>query len=307
MNAQQATLERLQEDRRNTPTGMIYHYTNKAGLEGITASGNFWLSDYTKMPDTGEISYGFNIGLQILRQAFEDGPRTGRLRRFVAGTEAGAKDSLRKFFRAYILSLSPRGDVLTQWREYGEHEAGFCLGFNGRTLDAAFVEFRKDAGLEAGGSFKVLYDEKRLRRLMKRYVDNALTTVMWLSERPGHRRAAVDAMMEIGKNLTFAFIFTALFFKDPHYHSEDEYRFLVMTFPDKRIRRLKSRPSPRGKVGYFEFDWKKRRANALKVVRIGPARKEVEGHRIVKRALGRAKMVARVEKSRITQITRPKR
>jgi hypothetical protein len=301
--AQQNILDALRKDRLSTPTGMIHHYSDRNGLEGITKSGLLWLSDYTTMPDTGEIKYGFNLGMEVLRQAYEDSPKTGRLRRFLRGTEAVAKRGLPKYFHAYILSLTPKGDALPQWREYTDNATGFCFGFNGRTLDRAFIAFTKATGLEASGSFKVLYNEKRLRSLTEKYVRNALGTVMWLAERPKFYRETAEAMKEIGVNLLFAFIFTALFFKHPSYDSEGEYRYIVMTFPDNRIPGLKKRTGRKGRrVGYFELDWKSHHAHALKLVKIGPARKEAQGRRIVGKALARAGLSADVVMSAIPPI-----
>jgi hypothetical protein len=301
--AQQDILDALRKDRLSTPTGIVHHYSDKNGLEGITKSGLLWLSDYTTMPDTGEIEYGFNLGMEVLRQAYEDGPKTGRLRRFLRGTQAVAKRGLPKYFHAYILSLTPKGDALPQWREYADNATGFCLGFNSRILDRAFVSFTKATGLEASGSFKVLYNERRLRSLVTKYVRNAFDAVLWLPERPKFYQEAAEAMKEIGVNLLFAFIFTALFFKHRSYESENEYRYIVMTFPDNRIPGLKKRRGKKGRrVGYFEFDWRSHHAHALKLVRIGPARKEAQGRQSVRKALAQAHLSAKVVMSGIPPI-----
>jgi hypothetical protein len=129
---QQTIWDELEEDRRRTPTSMIFHYADKRGLSGISKYGKLWLNDFTRMYDTSEIEYGFDIGMQILREAYENGPKTGRLKRFMRGTEAIAKRGLPKYFLGYILSLTPLGDELPQWEIYGERARGYCLVFNGR-------------------------------------------------------------------------------------------------------------------------------------------------------------------------------
>lgn len=290
---QQDILDRLRKNRRNTATGMVYHYTGKAGMEGITQGGSLWLSDYTTMPDKGEISWPFNVGMEMLRQAYDDGPRTGRLRRFVGMVEHIAEKSLNEYFHGYILSMTPNGEVAGQWELYAEKSAGYCLCFDSRDLDKAFIEFTKTKGLMASGSYKVLYDETRLRSLMGAYVANALDTVLSINEnRPSYYYAAAEALYEIGVNLVFAFIFTALFFKHPGYSAEGEYRYIVMTRPNQRMRDLKQRTRGKRKVAYFEFDWKNHNPNALKQVKIGPAQKEARGRRVVARALRRALLSA---------------
>src|SRR5258708_23717530 len=106
-NAQQKILDELQEDRRSTPTGMVYHYCGHDGMKGITNTGTLWLSDYTSMFDKTEIKYGVDIGMEILRRTYEDCPKTGRLRRFVEGTERGARRGWGTIFPSYILSRKP--------------------------------------------------------------------------------------------------------------------------------------------------------------------------------------------------------
>lgn len=296
----------LQDDRKAIPTGTVYHYTNRKGLNGITKSGVLWLSDYTTLSDTSEIRYGFDTGMKILREEYENGPKTGRLRRFVQGTEAIAKRGLREYFHGYILSLTPKADELTQWEIYGDRSRGFALGFSGRSIDAAYNAFKKASGIEAGGSFKVIYDDQQLQRIMRYYVRAVLDRVMYLNESGRLNRLGSGAAMEwAGKHLIFAFIFSALFFKHPAYKHEDEYRYLALTLPDNLIGGLKTRIGRKGrKIDFYEIDWKRKHAHALKVVQIGPAIGAEQRRPIVAKALRRAKVSADIAISAIPPICR---
>ena len=120
IRAQQDILDKLQHDRLNTPTGMVHHYTKKDGLEKITQFGTLWLSDYTKLIDTKEVAYGFELGMEVFRQVYENSARTGRLRRFNWLIESIARKGLGTYFKGYVLSLSKNEDDLPQWREYGD-------------------------------------------------------------------------------------------------------------------------------------------------------------------------------------------
>lgn len=283
---QQDILDALQADRRSTPTAMIHHYSDEGGLRGITGNGTLRLSEYTSMSDSSEIKYGCDIGIEELQKAYQAGARTDRQRRFVEGTVSKAKQGFGTVFNAYILSLTPNGDELTQWDRYAAKTSGYCLGFDATILDAAFVSFTQQKKLEASGSFEVLYEEARLRDLMRQYADNALAAVDRLVEPLALRKQTVEAMQHIGVNLMFAIIFTALFFKHPSYYSEKEYRYLMMTLPDKTIPGRVTRPARGGgMVGFFELDWKSQHGHALTMIRIGPGKQEAEGRRIVAEAL----------------------
>ena len=296
----------LLKDRRATPTGMVYHYTNQKGLDGITKYGTLWLNDYTTMSDTSEIKYGFDTGMRILREEYENGPKTGRLRRFVQGTEAAVRRGIGEYFHGYILSLTPKADELTQWEIYGNRARGFTLGFSGRTIDAAFNVFRKRTGIEAGGSFKVIYDDKRLRRMMRYHVRTVLDGVMLLNEEGRlNRQGSGTAMEWAGKQLIFAFIFSALFFKHPAYKHEDEYRYFVMTLPDNRIGGLKTRRGRKGRmIDYYEIDWKRWHAHALKQIGLGPLIGADQRRRTAARALRRGRLTADIVYSSIPEIDR---
>lgn len=288
LQAQQKLLNELQQDRLNVPTGVVHHYTTQDGLEKITQHGTLWLSDYTKLVDTSEVAYGFGIAMETLRQQYEDGPKTGRLRRFKWLVESMAMKGLGTYFSGYVLSLSKHEDDLPQWREYGDRERGYCLSFDGLTLDKAFESFSEAKGLYSGGSFDVLYDEQRLRALLRKYVDNAYEAVLWLEERPGVLKEAATAIYEIGANLMVAFIFTALFFKNPKYVSEAEYRYFMGTFPTRRVSGVQMRGTGKKKTGYFAMDWKSAHASALTQVWIGPGTSEKKGRRVVAGALTKA-------------------
>ena len=290
MRAQQKILDELQQDRLSTPTGMIHHYARPDGMKKITRFGTLWLSDYTRLVDTSEIAYGFNIGMEVLRQEYEESAKTSRLRRFVDYAALIAREGLGTYFRGYILSFSTREDNLDHWREFGHRERGYCLSFDGPTLDKAFVEFTGSDGLASGGSFEVLYDEARLRHLMRQYVLNAFAEVIFLNESV-ERNACKEAFREVTVNLLYAFIYTALFFKYPGYETEGEYRYLLATHPRDNVTGLRKRLGKNNEeIGYFAMDWKTSYSDALREIWIGPAVAEDYGQEVVRKALARARL-----------------
>ncbi len=49
------------------PPPIIYHYTNDSWLKGILETGKIWLSDAFSLNDPSELSHGFSIFLESLR------------------------------------------------------------------------------------------------------------------------------------------------------------------------------------------------------------------------------------------------
>jgi hypothetical protein len=174
--AQEAIITKLRKERTRRPVGIIHHYTKPNVFPLILQSGVLFLSDYSKMIDTSEIEYGFNTGMEVLRYELAEGWKTGRAKLLVWMMEQIAKEGLGKYLRGYVGCLSKAEDNLPQWREYGGGETGFCLSFDEQELDKAFEAFKVGKAIYSGGGFEVIYDDARLRRIMKQYVDSPADT-----------------------------------------------------------------------------------------------------------------------------------
>ena len=284
---QEAIITKLRKERARRPASIIHHYTKPDVFPLILRSGELFLSDYSKMIDTSEIEYGFNTGMEVLQYELADSWKTGRAKLLVWMMEQIAKEGLGKYLKGYVGCLSKAEDDLPQWREYGGGETGFCLSFDEQELDKAFEAFKVGKAIYSGGGFEVVYDDARLRRIMKQYVDNALHEATWLSDRPG-RKNLWRAVWEIAANLAYAFIYTALYFKHWKYKSEHEYRYFVAVHPADQIAARLTRPGKFGEeVEYFAMDWKTEHAHALKQIWIGPAVTEAQGRETIRQVLER--------------------
>jgi Protein of unknown function (DUF2971) len=296
---QQALLAELQDEQRNAPARMVYHTAKSRGMIGITSSRSLWMSDYMEMNDKKEIRWGVDIGIAELRSEYRKRPKSEPLTRFVERTaEIIEKDGLGVYFSAYILSLSLKKDDLYQWTNYGDRARGYCLGFDGGVLDAAFVQFTHSLDQIGYGSFSVLYSRAGLRRRMRQYARNVLDAISELENAPELARSLTKTLEEIGKELIYAFIYTAVYYKNPDFKTEQEYRYLVMTSAGNRLPILKQRPLRGKEIDYFEFDWRSH-SHALRSIMIGPDKNEVKGRRAIARALAGTGLAPAVRKSGI--------
>jgi Protein of unknown function (DUF2971) len=295
---QEAIIDRLRAERERIKTGKIHHYVkNEVGLRGICA-GHLWMSDYTTLNDSVEIKHGVDTGLKVLKQECEALPRSERLRVFISAVNGKVRRGLSHYFSAYVSSLSLDGRNPVLWERYADHGTGYSLEFESAILDQAFLVFTKSNGLEASGSFEVIYDDDRLRSIMQEYVHNAIETVAAIVDPPALRRRAEQALNEIASNLLFAFIFTALYFKDTSkdWQEEREYRYLIMTLPDKRIPGLLFRDAGGQSIGYYPFDWKTGQPQALTSIAAGAANGEAEGKLIIGEVLAASGLSAEIRR-----------
>src|SRR5262245_9667007 len=57
------------EQKNNTITEPLYHYTDGRGINGIIESQTIWFTDYRHLNDPSELSYGIEKARDLMRQA----------------------------------------------------------------------------------------------------------------------------------------------------------------------------------------------------------------------------------------------
>ena len=148
------------------PKGLIYHYTNQAGLLGILSSKEIWATHIRYLNDASE----YNRGLEIVKTCVKDFAididkfeiETGSkfpINNFQsAEIDLVLRDTIAKSlslideFSVFVTSFfsndedAPNlsehdiGDVLGQWRGYSGGSAGFSIGFDKSILSGYFGE-----------------------------------------------------------------------------------------------------------------------------------------------------------------------
>src|ERR1017187_4822675 len=140
--------EAVENENRTQPDGLLYHYTNEAGLFGILRSSCIWATDYRFLNDTSEREHAVTLFSQELSMQ-ANGRLAKRLgaaiRRFDTSQTQDLVQEIYRSVSAYYVSFSSdandsplSGDRLSQWRGYAQNGQGFSLGFHrGRLLKTA--------------------------------------------------------------------------------------------------------------------------------------------------------------------------
>lgn len=183
-------IERFQEDlrrrilkltRREIATGQplpetLYHYTNISGLLGILQSGSFWASDRRLFNDKSEVEYGANLAHEILKTSLSRAKlktsidileevvnKTAELR----FAESAFTDDL------YVISFTEDGDLLSQWRGYGEFGRGVSIGIDtSRVSNKTFDE--PDEEYSERYTFQLIYEEEVQRKMISNAISKFL-------------------------------------------------------------------------------------------------------------------------------------
>jgi hypothetical protein len=125
---------RLRKPEPNVPP-RLFHYTDPHGLLGIILSRGLWASNADYLNDSSEPAHA----LGVLRVAFQQVAGSLRPGSFAERALDGCWDWALNMHKAegphvYVFCMSEHDDLLSQWRSYGAHGAGYALGFSGRTL-----------------------------------------------------------------------------------------------------------------------------------------------------------------------------
>jgi len=234
------------------PGGMVYHYTDAFGLDGILRHGVVHATHYRFMNDRTELDEGRKLVLEACAELQASAELIGDQRTLVEGfREAFARPAVQDVTRdIFIASFSEKGDDLGQWRAYGNRGAGYAIGVR-------FVEGDpKDEPTDKQLGFLLRCEYERadaveafkadLLSFLNGFDHYATTFVRQTGHRAMWTRGMTFGLRRLARHW--------LSFKNSHFRDEAEWRFIGLASPSKRREQLKTKPSAtRGTVPYVEL------------------------------------------------------
>lgn len=151
----------------------LYHYTSAEGVLGIVTKSELFASDLRFLNDARELTFARDVVVAALKDAADEldanpdddiGPVQARvqLMRYCADKT----ERLSEWLRVFVTCFCEHGDLLSQWRGYGQL-AGYALGFD-RTELGALADYRTTLR-------KVVYGEQgtpALTAMIHRIIDH---------------------------------------------------------------------------------------------------------------------------------------
>jgi hypothetical protein len=229
------------------PDDKLFHYTNADGLIGILRSRVFWGTDITHLNDSSELEYG----MELVRRQLDEAARR-RAKGKVAALLAAARENFHSFggglLTAYVSCFCQNGDLLSQWRGYGDSGGGYTIGIRpcrkgGTATPEPKISLRR-----------VIYEPVEQLKL----INESIAQLEAFADYAFADGSPLD-WNEVGKQLTSFFrqeVGDYLWcFKNNAFSEEQEWRFLYLTGPaDPAPRSTHFRPRPSGIVPYVELD-----------------------------------------------------
>jgi hypothetical protein len=188
---------------------IVYHYTSLDGFLGIVKSRAVWMTDFAYLNDRREVRYGLDLLLEVVNKKHSETTRND-----VQELLYTWKDKLKASTnRVCITSFSSEDDSLSQWRAYGP----IAIGFPVHSLSLHVNQSRLQP---------VEYDPSTQRKLVEVYVNHLVSA--FEADIDGNRLEQIADVYHKSDRL----LELAVFFKDPAFRTENEYRLAYIDYPD---------------------------------------------------------------------------
>jgi len=211
-------------------SNVLYHYTTRAGIEGILRDGGLRASYRMTMNDAGEFHYARNLVYEVLEELgrCKELPKVAKslakLTRI--NLEQYLKDTT-ELCRAYCACLTVCADHPDQWRNFGEAGKGFAIGFSFPQLVNAQIP--KVLNQQSSLVFApVTYEEYKQRNIVRQFVRAGICDFQNFAESRSRRRENLTAIgTRITKEIIVHLFVMIDFLKAPEYIAEREIRLIL--------------------------------------------------------------------------------
>jgi len=209
---------------------VFYHYTTRAGLEGILRSGGFRATYRMGMNDAAEFAYARNVVYTALDEL---GRRTD-LPKVATSLITYARKNLDRLPKdttemasSYCACLTTRPDDSSQWTTYAGRGTGFAIGFH-------LPPFLKTpvSAVKMGEPFiycaPVTYDPTKQRELVSRLVEAAIYDLQIFAAIHSQRSEHLTALRDrVTREIATHLVTLIDFLKAPAYRNEREIRLIL--------------------------------------------------------------------------------
>lgn len=133
---QRAFIER--NDKAILDIDVLYHYTTAQGIQSILRDRSFWASDISYLNDSSELDYDLKLFQERLEDfALEVNSEWVKNFYYLLGIQTNELFKIHN--RVYVVCFCTKGNLLSQWRGYGDGGGGYSIGLSA-TNDAGNMQ-----------------------------------------------------------------------------------------------------------------------------------------------------------------------
>lgn len=187
----------------------LFHYTSLDAMNGILRYKKLWLTKSEFLNDISEIQYSKQLAIEVRKRAKEKYKDDAI---FLEVLNESNDMVFGQGVDVFILSMSLNNDSLPLWSNYSNNE-GYCIGFNSNFIE----KLDKHDLLNIHG--EVIYDANKQLEILSDEISIAYE--IW--KKHGDNEYGSDLNLIWNHIIRTLYIYS-LFFKDPCFSSEEEYR-----------------------------------------------------------------------------------
>ena len=232
--------EQLYADRAES---VLYHYTSLSGLEAIMQTRSLWASEIRYLNDAAEMQHT----AKILQDEI-----TGRLQRETGNDELLTQlrdwvlDRMENGHMLFVVSFTTNGNLLSQWRGYGNVGKGVSLGLDPDTIYDCADRQHFQVG-------RCIYDDDAQKKLAEQIVSAIETMAGARNSGGGESPPGSPPYHDLFESVEADLLRIATLLKHPSFKEEDEWRVVSPVFTGSVDEPISYREGLSMLVPYIEF------------------------------------------------------
>ena len=253
-------VKKILDDGSNS---ILYHYTKPEKLLSILESGTIRFSNALYLNDKEEVTYSYKLIFNLIDEMPElNQDLFSKIKENFYSKYTniinGSNDFCYKY-EYYTISFSTEADNLTLWNNYakGQNYTGYNIGFCKKDLIADMVKigFNSVYG-------NIIYDRKKQITVLKLIFEKWNKQYEKALKSSKNQDKLVDIVFELIDILSII----SLFFKNPHFKDEKEYRIIfINNFGTNFAKQTKICEKNGLFVPYIEYKFLKKTVNSINI------------------------------------------
>lgn len=211
---------------KNRPD-IVYHYCSLDTFYKIISNATIRLSNVIKTNDREEMVYILPLIIDICEQYLSE------YNNYLSEEYKFKRGFVKELFEytfnelsvnCYIVCFSAAGDLLSQWRGYANDACGVSIGFDTNCFFPLAKSIRSNYDFS-----QVYYSPDKLVEQIKRYFEKYIRN-RWSRD---DKENSLNIMNTV-KRLSIALLYNTVFYKNPYFEEEAEWRLVYHPFGNIR-------------------------------------------------------------------------
>lgn len=226
---------------KEQPDSVLYHYTSISGMIGIVKSKVLWASEIRYLNDAAELKHLQQIVVDVVKAVGEQSDTVSEISRQFGKwlTERVQREPL-----VFVVSLTEKGNLLSQWRGYTPYGQGVSLGFSPQHL----------AKVTASASFtlgKCIYKPDQHNEIVVKLLNSIVSEAQ--NRGPSHEKHPSQSYHTYFEEVEEHILRICALLKHHSFEEESEWRAVSQTHSNFVIPPIEYRPGKSFLIPHIEL------------------------------------------------------